>query len=1021
MPNVLTSAQLQSLSSDLNSFSSGTNDEKTSAITAIYNYLSDNGYGYATLASGLVTGSTLSGDVAKNFMANYAATNGSPMTVDTQVNIELSMAQAYVKTLIDDSQSTGQVSSDITYQEASTFHAAVFSGYNLSPDAWTLYAPGQVLGTSTMENFWSQIISTNNTASNLGSAELFGSMAAEAGNVGMEGDVPPGNTQAANWYANVSAAGLQSLSSILTASSSGTTQVSDASGNQLVLNISGVGGALSDETILSTASGQTGVFYGGQGGTIDLSNSSVTLSANSQATITGIGNAITAQNNASVELASQTIGNIITMATNGTVVVDDGAQCTVSNATTISAGNNTAVTVEGTGTTVTAGTSSTINVTSNSNNDIVTAGANGSVSVADGDHGTVINASNSGVTLGNNTSTTINGSGDRTTGGGNDVVTQNGSGTANLGAGSTITETANNAQLVVAGDNLTAHAAGQGDTLETTGNHSLADTSGNNSFAITTGANSEAHSSGDHAMAETTGYGSLAETTGNGSEAITSGYGSLAVTNGIGSEALTHGQSAEAITNGYGSLAETSGNGSEALTFGANAEAYTSGDNALAETGGDSSVAETIGNASEAVTYGQSAEAVTNGYGSLAETNGNYSEALTNGQSAEAVTHGYDSLAETSGSGSEALTFGANAEAYTSGDNALAETGGDSSVAETIGNASEAVTYGQSAEAVTNGYGSLAETNGNYSEALTNGQSAEAVTHGYDSLAETSGNGSEALTLGSDSEAYTSGSGSLAETEGADSPAVSVGGDSPAETGGQDPEPPPFDDPDPFDDDPVLLNLKGGKVQTTSLSGSGTYFDMQNNGQKVQTGWATAGEGMLVYDPNNTGTVTDDANLVAGFGALSTLANQTGGVLDASNSLWNELKVWVDPTGDANFQQGQLYSLSQLGISSVNLASTAEQVNSNGNTILNDSTFTWNNGTTGDIAGVNLAFNPNAVENTVTAAASSDPALSGSLNNLIQSMAAFTDGSTGIDPAFSPASANADSFLLVAAQTAQHG
>src|SRR5450830_849796 len=1019
MPNVLTSAQLQSLSSDLNSFSSGTNDEKTSAITAIYNYLSDNGYGYATLASGLVTGSTLSGDVAKNFMANYAATNGSPMTVDTQVNIELSMAQAYVKTLIDDSQSTGQVSSDITYQEASTFHAAVFSGYNLSPDAWTLYAPGQVLGTSTMENFWSQIISTNNTASNLGSAELFGSMAAEAGNVGMEGDVPPGNTQAANWYANVSAAGLQSLSSILTASSSGTTQVSDASGNQLVLNISGVGGALSDETILSTASGQTGVFYGGQGGTIDLSNSSVTLSANSQATITGIGNAITAQNNASVELASQTIGNIITMATNGTVVVDDGAQCTVSNATTISAGNNTAVTVEGTGTTVTAGTSSTINVTSNSNNDIVTAGANGSVSVADGDHGTVINASNSGVTLGNNTSTTINGSGDRTTGGGNDVVTQNGSGTANLGAGSTITETANNAQLVVAGDNLTAHAAGQGDTLETTGNHSLADTSGNNSFAITTGANSEAHSSGDHAMAETTGSGSLAETEGNGSEAITSGYGSLAVTNGIGSEALTHGQSAEAITNGYGSLAETSGNGSEALTNGTNAEAYTSGGNALAETSGNGGVAETIGNGSEAATYGQSAEAITNGYGSLAETSGNYSEALTNGQSAEAVTHGYDSLAETSGSGSEALTFGANAEAYTSGDNALAETGGDSSVAETIGNASEAVTYGQSAEAVTNGYGSLAETNGNYSEALTNGQSAEAVTHGYDSLAETSGNGSEALTLGSDSEAYTSGSGSLAETEGADSPAVSVGGDSPAETGGQDPEPPPFDDPEPFDDDPVLLHLKGGKVQTTSLSGSGTYFDMKNNGQKVQTGWATAGEGMLVYDPNNTGTVTDDANLVAGFGALSTLANQTGGVLDASNSLWNELKVWVDPTGDANFQQGQLYSLSQLGISSVNLASTAEQVNSNGNTILNDSTFTWNNGTTGDIAGVNLAFNPNAVENSVSAT-NTNPTFSGSLNNLIQSMAAFTDGSTGIDPAFSPASANADSFLLAAAQTAQH-
>ncbi|WP_062117225.1 beta strand repeat-containing protein [Collimonas pratensis] len=189
--------------------------------------------------------------------------------------------------------------------------------------------------------------------------------------------------------------------------------------------------------------------------------------------------------------------------------------------------------------------------------------------------------------------------------------------------------------------------------------------------------------------------------------------------------------------------------------------------------------------------------------------------------------------------------------------------------------------------------------------------------------------------------------------------------------------------------DPIILNLQGNKVQTNGLSGSNAYFDMQNNGQKVQTGWATPGEGMLVYDPNNTGTVTNDANLVAGFGALSTLANQTGGVLNASNPLWNELKVWVDPTGDANFQQGELYSLSQLGISSINLNSTAEQVNNKGNTILNDSTFTWNNGTTGDIAGVDLAFNQNAVASPATAISGSDPALSQSVNLLIQAMATF--------------------------------
>ncbi|AMP15467.1 hypothetical protein [Collimonas pratensis] len=220
--------------------------------------------------------------------------------------------------------------------------------------------------------------------------------------------------------------------------------------------------------------------------------------------------------------------------------------------------------------------------------------------------------------------------------------------------------------------------------------------------------------------------------------------------------------------------------------------------------------------------------------------------------------------------------------------------------------------------------------------------------------------------------------------------------------------------------DPIILNLQGGKVQTSSLTGATTYFDMQNNGQKVQTGWATAGEGMLVYDPNNTGTVASDANLVAGFGALATLAHQTSGVLDASNSLWNELKIWVDPTGDANFKQGQLETLDQLGITSINLNSATENVDNNRNTILNDSTFTWKSGSTGDIAGVNLMFNPSSVASSATVASTSDVASSGSLNHLIQSMAAFTDGNTGIDHTFSSVSANADAFHLAASHAVQH-
>jgi hypothetical protein len=60
-------------------------------------------------------------------------------------------------------------------------------------------------------------------------------------------------------------------------------------------------------------------------------------------------------------------------------------------------------------------------------------------------------------------------------------------------------------------------------------------------------------------------------------------------------------------------------------------------------------------------------------------------------------------------------------------------------------------------------------------------------------------------------------------------------------------------------------------------------------------------------------------------------------------------------------------------------------VNSNGNIILNDSTFTWNNGQTGDIAGVSLAFSAGSAAGSTTSGSAVDQ----SLALLVQSIASF--------------------------------
>ncbi|WP_181925917.1 hypothetical protein [Cupriavidus taiwanensis] len=198
--------------------------------------------------------------------------------------------------------------------------------------------------------------------------------------------------------------------------------------------------------------------------------------------------------------------------------------------------------------------------------------------------------------------------------------------------------------------------------------------------------------------------------------------------------------------------------------------------------------------------------------------------------------------------------------------------------------------------------------------------------------------------------------------------------------------------------DPIIFNLAGGGVQTQGLNTSAARFDMQNSGQADRTGWGTAGEGYLLYDPNdtdNTTAITQDSQLVAGFGALQSLAQQVDGMgtgtLGASDALWQTLKVWGDTTGTGQFQSGQLYTLDQLGIAGINLDATHISQDSNGNTILDDGTYTRADGTTGDIAEVNLMFNPG---NGQTPSAA-DTFAQKQVNQLIQAMAAYAPDAAG--------------------------
>ena len=142
--------------------------------------------------------------------------------------------------------------------------------------------------------------------------------------------------------------------------------------------------------------------------------------------------------------------------------------------------------------------------------------------------------------------------------------------------------------------------------------------------------------------------------------------------------------------------------------------------------------------------------------------------------------------------------------------------------------------------------------------------------------------------------------------------------------------------------DPLVLDLDGDGVETVNANGhSGAMFDHNNDGIKTATGWIKGDDGLLVRDINGNGTIDNGAELFGdstrlasgatatnGFAALSELDSNQDGKIDTTDVAFSELKVWRDLNQDGVSQTGELFTLADLGIQSLNTANTA------GNTVV---------------------------------------------------------------------------------------
>jgi len=143
---------------------------------------------------------------------------------------------------------------------------------------------------------------------------------------------------------------------------------------------------------------------------------------------------------------------------------------------------------------------------------------------------------------------------------------------------------------------------------------------------------------------------------------------------------------------------------------------------------------------------------------------------------------------------------------------------------------------------------------------------------------------------------------------------------------------------------PIVLDLDGDGVETLAL-GSGVYFDHADDGFAERTGWVGSDDGLLVRDLDGNETIDSGRELFGsetrlpsgtkaanGFEALQALDTNTDDVIDASDAAFAELRVWQDTNGNGRTDAGELLTLAETGVQSINVSyANSNHIDAQGN------------------------------------------------------------------------------------------
>lgn len=157
-----------------------------------------------------------------------------------------------------------------------------------------------------------------------------------------------------------------------------------------------------------------------------------------------------------------------------------------------------------------------------------------------------------------------------------------------------------------------------------------------------------------------------------------------------------------------------------------------------------------------------------------------------------------------------------------------------------------------------------------------------------------------------------------------------------------------------FNEGLVAFDLDGNGLDLISRSASTALFDMDGDGYLEQTGWIGGNDAFLVWDRPEADTgkgngliddVTEmftfsDTTSANGPATLASLDSNGDGKFTSDDEHFDKVVLWNDANGDGQTDIGEILPFHRVGLTGIDLSSSAESYTARGNEILSSGFYT---------------------------------------------------------------------------------